>query len=96
MRGPRGYQPLRPAGEADGFPNGRRLIDDIVDIELRAVAGATPFTPEFDIAPNNQLVDGVFGNDGEFLTTFPYIPTPHPGYDTLPLMDRTATGGDSL
>ena len=27
------------AGDADGFPNGRRLVDDIVDIEERAVAG---------------------------------------------------------
>ncbi len=35
-------------GDNAGFPNGRRLADDVVDIELRAVAGATPFTPEFN------------------------------------------------
>ena len=68
-------------GETDGFPNGRRLIDDVVDIELQALAGATPFTPEFNVAPNNQLGDGVRGNDKPFLTTFPYIPAPHSGYD---------------
>ena len=40
------------AGDAAGFPNGRRLIDDVVAIELKAVAGATiplvdpSFTPD--------------------------------------------------
>jgi hypothetical protein len=68
-------------GEADGHPNGRRLNDDVVDIALRAVAGATPFTPEFDVAPNNQLADGARGNDLPYLTSFPYIPHPHSGYD---------------
>ena len=47
------------AGQNDGFPNGRRLIDDVTDIELRALAGGTPFTPTFNIAPNNALTDGV-------------------------------------
>jgi hypothetical protein len=41
-----------------GFPNGRRLADDTPDIELRALAGGTPFTPDFNIAPNNKLGDG--------------------------------------
>ncbi len=68
------------AGEADGFPNGRRLGDDVVDISLRAVAGATPFTPAFDRAPNNQLGDGVDSNDKQFLRSFPYIPHPFSGY----------------
>ena len=67
-------------GETDGFPNGRRLIDDVVDIELRALAGATPFTPEFNVEPNNLLGDGVSGNDQPFLTEFPYIPHPFNGY----------------
>jgi Domain of unknown function (DUF4331) len=68
------------AGEADGFPNGRRLGDDVVDISLRAVAGATPFTPAFDRAPNNELGDGVDRNDRQFLRSFPYIPHPFSGY----------------
>ncbi|MBA2280018.1 MAG: DUF4331 domain-containing protein [Acidimicrobiia bacterium] len=70
------------AGENDGWPNGRRLIDDTVDIALQAAAGATPFTPEFNRAPNNQLSDGVSGNDLPFLTTFPYLAHPHEGYDS--------------
>ncbi len=68
-------------GDQDGFPNGRRLIDDTVDIELRAVAGGTPFTPDFNVAPNNALGDGVDLNDQELLTSFPYIPHPFAGYD---------------
>jgi hypothetical protein len=72
------------AGQQDGFPNGRRLIDDVVDIELRALAGGTPFTPDFNKAPNNALTDGVDRNDrnnGVFMTQFPYLNTPHQGYD---------------
>ncbi|MBW3661320.1 MAG: phosphoenolpyruvate carboxylase, partial [Gemmatimonadetes bacterium] len=42
-------------GDNQGFPNGRRLGDDVVDIALRAVAGGTPFTPEFNRSPNNAL-----------------------------------------
>ncbi len=72
-------------GDPQGFPNGRRLFDDVVDISLRAVAGGTPFTPDFNVAPNNALGDGVSGNDVPFLDTFPYIGTPHAGYDTGPL-----------
>ncbi len=69
------------AGQNDGFPNGRRLIDDVVDIELRALAGGTPFTPDFNVAPNNALTDGVDFNDRELLPVFPYIPAPFSGYD---------------
>jgi Domain of unknown function (DUF4331) len=68
-------------GQNDGFPNGRRLMDDVVDIELRALAGATPFTPTFNVSPNNILGDGVDTNDQPFLSTFPYVPLPSQGYD---------------
>jgi hypothetical protein len=65
------------AGENDGFPNGRRLGDDVIDIALRAVAGGTPFTPRFndpdsndngmvdddEDQPNNDLSDGVPADD---------------------------------
>ena len=67
-------------GDNAGFPNGRRLADDVVDISLRAVAGGTPFTPEFNKAPNNALGDGVDKNDKKFSSTFPYLATPHEGY----------------
>ena len=68
-------------GDNAGFPNGRRLEDDVTDIELRALAGATPFTPAFNVAPNNILGDGVDRNDKAFLPAFPYAPTPHQGYE---------------
>jgi hypothetical protein len=67
-------------GDNAGFPNGRRLEDDVVDIELRALAGATPFTPAFNVFPNNVLGDGVDTNDLPFNTTFPYLASPHQGY----------------
>jgi len=69
------------AGQLDGFPNGRRLGDDVVDIELRALAGGTPFTPTFNVAPNNLLGDGVDANDKAFLPNFPYVASPFPGYE---------------
>jgi hypothetical protein len=78
------------AGQADGFPNGRRLVDDVVDIEERAVAGV--LAPAFGLpAPNgsnaalaSQLGDGVNANDRPFLTSFPYLATPGSGFDSVP------------
>lgn len=67
--------------DAAGYPNGRRLIDDVVDISLQAVAGATPLTPAFDVAPNNALSQGVPTNDVPFLDVFPYVAHPFAGYD---------------
>ncbi len=69
------------AGQADGYPNGRRLSDDVVDISLQAVAGATPVGACAGQSPNNQLGDGVSGNDRPFLSSFPYMPTPHQGFE---------------
>lgn len=71
-------------GDAAGFPNGRRVFDDVVDISLRAVAGGTPFTPATNIAPNNTLGDGVSDNDVPFLTRFPYLGTPQSGNKVSP------------
>lgn len=68
------------AGQKDGFPNGRRLGDDVVDIELRALAGGTPFTPAFNKSPNNALTDGVDHNDKPFQGTFPCLAQPFQGY----------------
>jgi len=67
-------------GDIAGFPNGRRLSDDVVDISLRAVAGGTPFTPAFNVSPNNDLGDGVNNGDRPFLSSFPYLGTPFQGY----------------
>jgi hypothetical protein len=66
-------------GDAAGFPNGRRLGDDVVDIALRAMAGATPLTPDFNGGINAQLGDGVASNDKPFLSSFPYVPSPTAG-----------------
>jgi len=78
------------AGQFDGFPNGRRLADDIVDIELRAVAcGYGPILHTAlglcDLTPNDQIGDGVDKNDVQFLTFFPYVASPHQGYEVLPI-----------
>lgn len=65
------------AGDLAGFPNGRRLEDDVVDIELRAVAGV--LVSGFNISPNNVLGDGVDVNDKPFRSQFPYVALSHDG-----------------
>ncbi len=65
------------AGDNAGYPNGRRPLDDVVDISLRAIAGGTPLTPAFNKPPNNQLSDKINNNDVPFLRRFPYINAPH-------------------
>jgi len=82
------------AGDVAGFPNGRRLADDVVDIELRVVAGV--LVPGFDVAPNNQVGDGVDANDKPFLPYFPYVAPPqdprdHEHHETA---HRRSLGGD--
>lgn len=71
-------------GDVAGFPNGRRLSDDVTDIALRAMAGATPLTPAFDAGLNRRLGDGVDRNDLRFLESFPYLAPPHAGNDGRP------------
>ncbi|MGI8753221.1 MAG: DUF4331 domain-containing protein [Acidimicrobiales bacterium] len=90
-------------GDNAGFPNGRRVFDDVATIDLRAVAGAilgltnTGYVPDAAAGlVNFGLTDGATkanqyeGDDGKdvtahgtefFLTTFPYLGTPHAGYD---------------
>ncbi|HEX6291557.1 MAG TPA: DUF4331 domain-containing protein [Herpetosiphonaceae bacterium] len=75
-------------GDLAGFPNGRRLADDVTDIELRALAeGYGPVLNAVlglpNRAPNNALGDGVDVNDVSFLATFPYVGTPHQGYEHM-------------
>ena len=50
------------AGDGAGFPNGRRLTDDVVDIAARVVAGGV-LNPKFNVAPNNLIGDGVAAPD---------------------------------
>ena len=79
----------------DGFPNGRRLEDEVVKIELQAVSGAalaaiglwyddyTPGTTASPVTPQLQGVlnftAGVEQNDTTFRATFPYVQTPWQG-----------------
>ncbi|TSC72282.1 MAG: hypothetical protein G01um101438_600 [Parcubacteria group bacterium Gr01-1014_38] len=74
-------------GDTQGYPNGRRLADDVTDISLRAVAGAVYalFHPGFIPDPlANRLGDGVDENDKAFLSTFPYLALPGSGFDSVP------------
>jgi hypothetical protein len=62
-------------GDPAGFPNGRRVFDDVTDVALRLVAGgvlAAPF-PGFDADLNGRLGDGVNVNDTAYRTSFPYL-----------------------
>jgi hypothetical protein len=68
-------------GDLAGYPNGRRPLDDVVAIELRAIAGATyplvapSYTPD---AAASLLTDGTTAP--AFAATFPYLGTPHSGF----------------
>jgi hypothetical protein len=85
-------------GDLAGFPNGRRVQDDITTIELRAVAGATiplvdpSYTPDGAAALISDGSGGPAVLDGtkpptnvSYLDTFPYLDHPKSGYDTVPL-----------
>jgi hypothetical protein len=74
------------AGDFQGFPNGRRLADDVTDIEIRAVAcGYGPILAGAlglcNFPPNDTLNDGVDKNKGGFLNHFPYVAAPNQGYE---------------
>ena len=62
-------------GDRAGYQNGRRLMDDVVDISLRVVAGV--LIPAF----NNTLGDGLNVNDAPYRTTFPYLANAPSGRD---------------
>jgi hypothetical protein len=70
-------------GDLDGFPNGRRVFDNVTAVELRAIAGATyplidpTFTPD---GAAGLLMDGT-KEDLPFLPTFPYLAVPYEGYE---------------
>ena len=64
------------AGDLGGYPNGRRVSDDVTDISLRVVAGVLA---GFTGAPYNVLGDGVNTNDVPYQETFPYVQWAHSG-----------------
>jgi len=73
------------AGDAAGYPNGRRIGDDIVDIILRVAMGALCYanlgvcTPSQAVVGNVPFTDGAPINSTYFDQTWPYIQTPLPG-----------------
>ncbi|HEY0933906.1 MAG TPA: DUF4331 domain-containing protein [Trebonia sp.] len=79
-------------GDLAGYPNGRRVFDDVTTIELRALAGATyplidkTYTPDAAagaITPGltSSNTDVTAENTEHYLPTFPYLGVPHAGYD---------------
>jgi len=69
------------AGDAAGFPNGRRLTDDVVDIAARVVGGGI-LSPGFNVAPNNRIGDGVNAPDVPPQEVFPYVHFAYSGRDS--------------
>lgn len=70
-------------GDVAGFPNGRRPFDNVVAIELRAIAGVTlplvaTYTPDVNAG---ALLDDTSNEPGVLLGSFPYLGHPHQGYE---------------
>ncbi|MCM4084814.1 DUF4331 domain-containing protein [Paractinoplanes hotanensis] len=64
------------AGDLQGFPNGRRLTDDVLDISVQAVEGAAQTGKLVDALAAGDKVDA---NDNAFGETFPYVALPNQG-----------------
>jgi hypothetical protein len=62
-------------GDTAGFPNGRRLSDDVLDVALQVVEGVL-------VGQDTGLGDGVDANDKSFSSSFPYLALPHSGSST--------------
>ena len=62
-------------GDTAGFPNGRRLSDDVLDVALQVVEGVL-------VHQDTGLGDGVDANDRSFSGSFPYLALPHSGSST--------------
>jgi hypothetical protein len=72
-------------GDLAGYPNGRRVVDDVFTIELRAIAGVTiplvdkSFTPD---AAASQVSDNLTPAADRYISSFPYLGVPKDGYST--------------
>lgn len=75
------------AGDAAGWPNGRRVDDDVVTVALRAVAGLTiplvdpSYTPD---AAASAVADGTTNTNATATSSFPFLGLPGGGYQTEP------------
>jgi Domain of unknown function (DUF4331) len=81
-----------------GFPNGRRVFDDVVTIMLRAIAGVTYALINRHFEPDEaaaQLTDGVVPSNRaiEYLASFPYLGVPSSGFDQPASSASTCTNG---
>jgi hypothetical protein len=71
-------------GDLAGFPNGRRVTDDITNVELKALAGATiplvskGYKPDAAVGAVEQ---GITPLATRTQATFPYVTTPHGGFE---------------
>jgi hypothetical protein len=75
-------------GDLAGFPNGRRVFDDVVTVELRAIAGVTYPLVNAGYKPDGAaslITDGLDQTSTRYLSEFPYLGTPQSGYETTPL-----------
>ena len=77
------YSPLGAfGGDVAGFPNGRRVGDDVLDIAAKAAGGGIlHLLGAINCPVSLQLSDNVQENDTDYLSTFPYLGTPHQGYN---------------
>ena len=77
-------------GDLAGFPNGRRVSDDVATIEIRAIAGATiplvdhAYTADAAAGAVSDFSDSQFSGGhppgaGRYIGTFPYLGTPLDG-----------------
>jgi uncharacterized protein DUF4331 len=102
QQGAAGYNRLGViAGDLGGFPNGRRLSDDVVDVYMRAAAGVlvpgnvgSPPVTRAAFLDSIKFGDGVDANtDATFLTKFPFVALPHDGLNP-PHNNNKAQGTD--
>jgi hypothetical protein len=85
-------------GDAAGFPNGRRVFDDVVTVEIRAIAGAilplvdSSYTAD---AAAGAVTDGLTNADvsSPYLKKFPYLGVPYSGYYTPNVTPPTVPAG---
>jgi hypothetical protein len=74
-------------GDLAGYPNGRRVFDDVVTIEVRAIAGVTyplvnpSYTPDGAASVVSDFSPPAVPAGVTYLPSFPYLGVPYDGYD---------------
>jgi len=73
-------------GDLAGFPNGRRVFDDVATIEIRALAGLTyqlvaTYTPDGAAGAVSDFQPAQVPPAGRYIANFPYLGVPLDGYD---------------